>query len=164
MVLCQWVQASCRSCAGRAARQQHHRLDEAAEVRPLRRPMLRSMKMSSPTGAPKNSKLRAYCDSARVYPRAVCRSPDRARRRPGGGSSHRLFETGRIDVVFGALAARQQFGPRADRGLELFELVARKRMHAPRLTLPPDGACAARDKMSRTVASGIGVGRNARQE
>jgi hypothetical protein len=44
-----------------------------------------------------------------------------------------LFQIARIDVVFGALAARQQLGPRAHARFKRFEFVTRQRIDAPRL-------------------------------
>ena len=50
----------------------------------------------------------------------------------------------RVDVVFSALAARQQVGPCAHQRLELFEFFPGQRMHPPGLHIAAGGraACA----------------------
>ena len=96
--------------------------------------MLRSIDSRRPTGAPKKFEI------ARVLPIAsgavFAGYADRLIERSANLAATRfigLFQMRRVDVVFSALAARQQFGPRAHQRLELFELCARQRMHAPRL-------------------------------
>ncbi len=154
--MCQWVQASWpQRVQPVAARQQHHRLDIAAEVRPLRRTHAAVDRQEQPDRRAEEFEI------ARVLPIAagavLARHTDRLIKRGADLAAAGfigLFQTARVDVVFGALAARQQFRPRAHQRLELFELGPGQRIDPPRLHIAAGGRARRASRMSRTVARG----------
>ena len=116
------------------ARQQHDGLDVAAEIRPLRRTHAAVDREQQP-----NRRAEEF-EIARVLPIAagaiLAPHADRLIERGAdlvAARLVRLFQIARVDVVFGALAARQHFRPCTHQRLELFEFFARQRMHAPGL-------------------------------
>src|SRR5687768_1684820 len=116
------------------AGEQHDGLQKAAEVGPLRRPHAAVDREKQSDRRTEELEVAGILPDA---PRAVlARHAERAIEQFAdleAAGAVGLLQVLRIDLVFGALAARQQFGPGADQRLEFLESRARDGMHAPRL-------------------------------